>query len=164
MKFHNAHRYTSKAFRHGATQEILQPGGTLEVIKSSGAWLGNGYRSYVDLEYTRARQISRLLIALGDSSSDDEEHPPKTKAAETQHSAELHSANADPPESDSPSSETSPMTHSIYGFPPNGFSDPFPKFKYESEITYFDFAKKFRGYTPLNLRKMVGSQWRYPQR
>ena len=101
MNVPNAHRYTSKAFRRGTTQEIRQSGWTIDVIKSSGAWLGNGFRSYVSFEFNRSRQISRLLIALGDSSSDDEEPHPKTKVARTQRSAELPSAIADPPESDS---------------------------------------------------------------
>ena len=98
----NAHRYNSKAFRRGPTQEITQAGRTIAVIKSPGACLGNGFRNYVAFEFNRPRPISRLIIALDVSSSEDEEPNPKTKVARTQRSAGLPSASADPPESDSP--------------------------------------------------------------
>ena len=100
-KFPDAHRYASKAFLRGDTQEILQPGVTIEVTKSSWTWLGGGFRSYVDFEFTRPRKISRLLIALDDSSPEEEPRP-RNKAARTLRSTELHSANTDPTESDSP--------------------------------------------------------------
>ena len=83
MSFPDVHRYTSKASRRGATQEILHPWGTIEVTKSPGAWICNGFRSYVDFEFNRPRKISRLLIALDDSSSDDEDRPPKPRSART---------------------------------------------------------------------------------
>ena len=103
---------------------------------NSCAWVGSGFRSYVDFEFNGSRQISRLLIALEDSSSEDEGPNPKTKVARTQRSAEVPSAIADPPESDSPPSETPATTQSVYGFHPDGFSGPFPKFKCESEINF----------------------------
>ena len=100
--FPDAHRYTSKEIRRGATQESLQTGGTVEVIKSAGAWLGNGFRSYVDFGFNRSRQISRMLIALDDSSPDDENRTPQPKAVRRKRPAEQPSASTDPPESDSP--------------------------------------------------------------
>lgn len=53
LKFHNAHSYTSKALRRDATQELLQTGETLEIIKAPGAWVGSGYRSYIGLEFDK---------------------------------------------------------------------------------------------------------------
>ena len=85
MNFPDAHLYTSKAFRRGCTQEILQSGGTTDVIKASGAWQGNGFRSYLDFEFHRSRQISRMLIALDDSSPDDEARAPQPKAVRKKH-------------------------------------------------------------------------------
>ena len=71
--FKDSRKFTSKAFRRGATQELLTAGNSLEVIKGSGGWWGSGFRSYVDVEMDRAFRISLCLVALsGDSSSDDE--------------------------------------------------------------------------------------------
>ena len=77
LKFRDAHRYTSKAFRRGATQELSQGGETLEVIKGSGGWIGNGFYSYVDLEFDKTLRISRLLIKLDENSSSEEDSPRK---------------------------------------------------------------------------------------
>ena len=69
LKFQNAHMYTSKAFRRGATQELLQTGETLEVIKGSGTWVGNGSRSYIDLEFDKTLRVSQTIIKLDRDSS-----------------------------------------------------------------------------------------------
>ena len=56
MDWEGAPRYTSKAFRKGATQELLKHGPTTAAIKSSGAWLVSGYGSYIDLEFDKAQK------------------------------------------------------------------------------------------------------------
>ena len=58
-----AFRYTSKDFRRGAPQELLQHGSTISLIKSSGDWIGSGYGSYIDLEFDKAQKISKILTA-----------------------------------------------------------------------------------------------------
>ena len=82
----DARRYTSKAFRGGAAQELLQRGSTIAVIKSSGAWMGSGYGSYIDLEFDKARKIHKLLTAhLSDDSSsrEDSDKPTRKRGGET---------------------------------------------------------------------------------
>ena len=44
LKFPEAHKYTSKAFRRGATQGLLMTGNALEVINGHGGWWGSGFR------------------------------------------------------------------------------------------------------------------------
>ena len=69
----DSRKFTSNAFRRGATQELLTSGNSLDVIKGSGGWWGSGFRSYVDVAMGHAFRISRCLITLSeDSSSDDE--------------------------------------------------------------------------------------------
>ena len=115
MSSPNAHRYTSNAFRRGDTQELLQSGGTIEIIKSPGAWIGNGFRSYIDLEFNKTRQIPRTLIQLDDSSSDAEGQTHQPKVIRKKHPAQEPSASSDPPKPDAPPSETSSTAQSIYG-------------------------------------------------
>ena len=77
--FSDGHLYTSKAFRRGATQELLTSGYSLEVIKGSGGWNGAGsFKSYVDLEMDSSFRISRLLVALSDGESSEEENIKKS--------------------------------------------------------------------------------------
>ena len=78
MNIKDACRYTSKAFRRGVSPELLQRGSAIAVVKSSGAWLGSGYGSYIDLEFDKARKISKILTAQpsgGSSSGEDSENP-----------------------------------------------------------------------------------------
>ena len=78
-KFKDAPRFTSKAFRRGATQETLQTGNNLETAKGAGAWAGPGFLSYVDMEVDAAFKAQKMLISLSDgSSSEDEGGKPKT--------------------------------------------------------------------------------------
>ena len=72
MAFPNGHRYTSKAIRRGATQELTETGKLLQAIKGSGGWVGGGFRSYIDLEFDKTLKIPMLLISLEESSSDEE--------------------------------------------------------------------------------------------
>ena len=69
--------YTSKAFRRGATQELLQTRNTLEAIRGAGGWWVSGFRSYVDLEMGNDFRISMAPIVLSDGSSSEDEQ--KTK-------------------------------------------------------------------------------------
>ena len=69
--------YTSKAFRRGATQELIQTGNALDVIKGSGGWQGSGIRSYGDLEVENAFRISRRPIALSDADSPEDDRENK---------------------------------------------------------------------------------------
>ena len=66
-------KYTSKAFRRGSTQELLQTGNSLEVIKGAGGWAGSGFRSYVDLEMDTSFKITRLLVVLSDDDLSEDE-------------------------------------------------------------------------------------------
>ena len=52
----------------------------LEVIIASWAWLGSGFRSYLDFAFNRPRKISRTPIALGDSYPGNENRTPQPKA------------------------------------------------------------------------------------
>ena len=78
--FKDGPKYTSKAFRRGATQELLTTGNSLEVIKGSGGWWGSGFRSYVDIEMDHAFRISRCLIALSDDSSSEDNRVTRDQA------------------------------------------------------------------------------------
>ena len=77
LDFKDAHRYTSKALRRGATQELTQKGETLEIIKGSGAWIGGGFRSYIDLEFDKALRVSQMIINLDKDSSSEDDSPRK---------------------------------------------------------------------------------------
>ena len=54
IKFIDDRKFTSKAFRRGPTQEIVQTGNNLETAKGSGGWHGAGFLSYVDTEIDAA--------------------------------------------------------------------------------------------------------------
>ena len=77
LGFADGAEYTSKAFRRGATQELLQGGNSLDVIKGSGGWAGSGFRSYVDLEMDTSFRIARLLVVLSDDESSEDERVKK---------------------------------------------------------------------------------------
>ena len=77
--FKDSRKFTAKAFRRGATQELLTTGNSLEVIKGSGCWWGSSFRSYVDLEMDKDFRISRMLVTLSDSSSDEDLPKKRTK-------------------------------------------------------------------------------------
>ena len=79
--FLDARKFTSKAFRRGATQELLTTGNSLEVVKNSWGCRGPGFSSYVDIAMDKAFRIARLLVTLSDDSSDEELPNAKTKRA-----------------------------------------------------------------------------------
>ena len=72
INFPNGHRYTSKAIRRGATQELTETGELPQSIKGPGAWVGDGFLSYIDVEFDKTLKISGILISSEDSSSDEE--------------------------------------------------------------------------------------------
>ena len=76
LKFKDAHKYTSKALRRGATQELPQTGETLEVIKGSGAWVGNGFKGYIDLEFDKTLRVSQMIIKYEQNTS-FADYPPR---------------------------------------------------------------------------------------
>ena len=78
MEFKDARRYAPKAFRRGASQELLQYGPSIDVIKSAWAWLGAGFGSYIDLEFDKDRKISKIPtthVIDGSPSEEDIEKP-----------------------------------------------------------------------------------------
>ena len=82
MDVKDAPRYTSKAFRRWVAQELLQHGSTIAVVKSSGAWSGSGYGSYIDLEFDKAQKISKVLtdhLSDDSSSGEEESNPPRKR-------------------------------------------------------------------------------------
>ena len=106
LNFPNGHRYTSKAIRRGATQELTETGKMMQVIKGSGAWVGDGFLSYIDLEFDKTLKISRLLISLEDSSSDEE--GPRNRAPKLRNklrNLDFHSGQS---KSENPISESEP--------------------------------------------------------
>ena len=74
-------KYSSHAFRRGATQEIKDCGSTLALIIKSGTWTHSGYKAYLGLQADFAINISRLVLdALGSGSEDDDpDHPANEK-------------------------------------------------------------------------------------
>ena len=65
------HKYSSHAFRRGATQEIFASGSTLATIAKSGGWSAGGFRGYLDLQADEAANISALLLSAATSDSED---------------------------------------------------------------------------------------------
>ena len=79
LRFDRANEYSYKAFRRGATKEILETGPTLAVIITSGQWAAAGYRAYLDLQLYDALNISPLLIeSIGIDSDETDDEPPAT--------------------------------------------------------------------------------------
>ena len=74
LGFSDGPKYSSHAFRRGATQEIKDSGSTLSVIIKSGTWTHSGYRAYLDLQADYAINISSLLLEALGSDSDDPDH------------------------------------------------------------------------------------------
>ena len=107
LGFPDGHKFTSKAFRRGATQELLMTGNSLEVIKGSGGCWGSSFRSYVDLEMDHAFRISRALIALSDSDSSDQGDLPKAASADQKRRRKWRHTHARAPSQTSSASETS---------------------------------------------------------
>ena len=83
MNMRGASRYTSKASGRVASQELLRRGSNIAVIKSSRAWLGSGFGSYIDLEFDREEKISKIpTVKIGDDSySEDDIEKPTLKRA-----------------------------------------------------------------------------------
>ena len=75
LNYVDGHRFSSHAFRRGATQEIFNSGSVLATILKSGMWNAAGYKSYLDLHADEAINISALLATALDSDSDDPDLP-----------------------------------------------------------------------------------------
>ena len=73
MGYRDGPKFSSHAFRRGATQEIKDSGSTLSVIIKSGTWTHAGYKSYLDLQADYAINISRFLIESLGSDSEEED-------------------------------------------------------------------------------------------
>ena len=97
--FEDGSQFTFKAFRRGATQELLTTGNSLEVVKGSGGWLGPGFRSYVDLGMGSAFRISKLLVALSDDDSSEDERIRLDKEKRKRWRKAYNKARVDPPSS-----------------------------------------------------------------
>ena len=76
-----AHKYSSHAFRKGATQEILASGSTFATILGSGTWTSGGFRNYLDLQCDEAANISALLLETANSDSEDEDNSGPSRLA-----------------------------------------------------------------------------------
>ena len=72
-------KFSSHAFRRGATQEIKDSGSTLSVIIQSGTWTHAGYRAYLDLQADYAINISSFILDKLGSDSEEEDPSDKTQ-------------------------------------------------------------------------------------
>ena len=97
--FDGGSQFTSKAFRRGATQELLTTGNSLDAVKGSGGWLGPGFRSYVDLGMDSAFLISKLLVDLSDDDSSEDERIRLDKEKRKRWRKAYHKARVEPPSS-----------------------------------------------------------------
>ena len=80
MGYPGGPKYSSHAFRRGATQEIKDSGSTLALIITSGTWTHAGYKAYLDLQADFAINISRFALdALGSGSEEDDPDHPKNE-------------------------------------------------------------------------------------
>ena len=71
LNYDRGHKYSSHAFRRGATEEIKNSGSTFATIITSGGWTAAGYKSYLDLQADEAINISKLLLETTNSDSND---------------------------------------------------------------------------------------------
>ena len=76
LGYEQGRKYSSHAFRRGATEEIKDSGSTFATIIKSGTWTAAGFKSYLDLQRDEALNISRLLLENADSNSEDDDPPP----------------------------------------------------------------------------------------
>ena len=73
MGYPDGPKYSSHAFRRGATQEINDSGSTLALIITSGTWAHAGYKAYLDLQADFAINISRFVLdAMGSGGEEDD--------------------------------------------------------------------------------------------
>ena len=71
LGFDQGGRYSPRAFRRGATQQILDSGSTLATILKTGVWLSACYKNYLGLMAAEALNISTLLLDTMGSDSED---------------------------------------------------------------------------------------------
>ena len=78
LKFDQGGKYSSHAFRRGATNEVKSCGSTLATILKTGTWTSASYKNYLDLQADEAINISQLLIeGLGSDSGDSDHDRPQ---------------------------------------------------------------------------------------
>ena len=69
----SAERYSSRAFRRGASQELKEPGSPWAVVASSGLWRSPSFRGYVDMSRDVELGVQQLFDIDFDSDSADDE-------------------------------------------------------------------------------------------
>ena len=69
----NASRYSSHAFRRGASQELKEKGPQWPTIATLGDWCALDFRGYVDITTDIARDMSKLLAEAEAFASGDDE-------------------------------------------------------------------------------------------
>ena len=80
LGYNQGGKYSSRAFRRGATQEIKDSGPTLALIIQSGTWTRAGYKSYLGLQADYAVNISRFVLdAIGSDSDEPDESGPRNE-------------------------------------------------------------------------------------
>ena len=86
LGFDQGGKYSSHAFRRGATNEVKSCGSTLATILKTGTWTSASYKNYLDLQADEAINISRLLIeGLGSDSEESDNDRPKKRVSRTKH-------------------------------------------------------------------------------
>ena len=77
LGFPEAERYSSHAFRRGATQELRESGSGWPVIASMGVWNSPAFKGYVDITPEVEAGVRQLFISAcepqGDTSSEGEQ-------------------------------------------------------------------------------------------
>ena len=107
LKFLDARKYTSEAFRPGAPQELLMAGNPLEAARVSRDWWRIGFRIYVALEMDHAFRTPRALVALSDSDSSETGRLPREEKAYSERHREFGRTRARAPSDTFSKSETS---------------------------------------------------------
>ena len=80
----NGSRYSTRLFRRGATQELLEKGSSDIAIRPAGCWGGMDFRSYIDAQLTDSMEISCLVATVSDSECDDEANATERLTADYQ--------------------------------------------------------------------------------
>jgi hypothetical protein len=80
--------YSSKDFRRGMAQWVLEQGGSLATALAAGQWSSAAYRSYVDTEGLDDLAVLQALADLSDC-EDDASGPPRATRAKAPASADI---------------------------------------------------------------------------
>ena len=71
----NAMNYSTKAFRRGTAQQILESGGTLAEVCQAAQWHGRAFQLYLD----RAEVDELAVFQALEDISDEENEPPRKR-------------------------------------------------------------------------------------